>query len=61
MNPKNQNSKSFGHKNDYGQKKENAQKHYLTGIRHNGKERYATVDSERYLLAFWLAKTPNEF
>ena len=59
MNQENQNSKSIGHKNDYGRKNENAQKHYLTGIRHSGKERYAPVDSERYLLAFWLAKTPK--
>ena len=59
MNPENQNSKSIGHKNDYGQKNENAQKHYLTGIRHSGKERYAPVDSERCLLAFCLAKTPK--
>lgn len=59
MNPENQNSKSIGHKNDYRQKNENAQKHYLTGIRHSGKERYTPIDSERYLLAFWLAKTPK--
>ena len=62
MNPENQNSKSIGHKNDYRQKNENAQKHYLTGIRHSGKERYQPVDSEsRTFWLFGLQKRQNEF